>query len=183
MSEPKAPVWPELADQPAYEWPEALSPSTASPEPAQLAGQMMMSQAAIPAPWIPEPYRDPRKPPAARAIVPVAIVPEMQPERPAGRVLLAIEEPEAGQGEAHRGDRHGGGPTVRVKRARAIRVPEAVAVESVSMPEAADRPTVEANPPAGPGAARLARANFKRGERWKARLPAAIHRADQKLKG
>lgn len=181
VTEPKPPAWPELADQPTVEWPDALLPSTAVSEPVQAVERVAPSQAVVPAACSPELYRDPRKPPPARAIVPVATAPEMQPERPPGRVLLAIDEPGPVKAEPIEEIATARASTVCIKRAKAIRVPEVAAVEPVNVPEVADSAVADAYGLAERrGADRLARADFKRGERWKARLPAAVHQVGKR---
>ena len=191
MEAPKPPVWPDLAEQPDVEWPEALVASAADPEPAipQPTERALPTQAEPIPSALAEPYRDPRKPPPAFVArteatsaaepeqVAHVVAPEEPPEKPPGRILPVIEIEMRSDAE----DVTTRAPAARPKRPKPTRAAEPVAeVPLVVMPPEIDTAAVAATLLLRQSRERLTRDDFKRGERWKARLPAAAQRAKRR---
>lgn len=133
----------------------------------------------------PEPYLDPRRPaPAPRMQAAPVSSSEAPSSTRSGRILPRIDVPSEAdrepQAEAAGEDL---GITVEPK-AEMRREP----AESIAAPRPVDEPSVRTEPLASeadgeaatlvlrPGRKRLTRDDFCRGERWKARLPVAVHR-------
>lgn len=160
-------MWPEFGEQPNVKWPEITD---VDPE-----GSAGLVSPASSSPV--ERYLDPRKPPPPRA------QPTAEPAA-TGRVLPVIEptpEPRTTTAE-DLGKAPRAKPAPRRKPADPVVTPEPASVPLVeALPSAIDAKAVAATLVLRQGRDRLTRDNFERGERWKARLPMSVHRANRKV--
>ena len=184
------PVWPDLAGQPVIEWPDALVRPAAVPEPVPPRPVRHVrpteADAVFSAPA--EPYRDPRKPPpvlvAKRDGTPMVepervahtVASEAPADKPKGRILPVIE-PEV---RTFAADVTAVKPAERPRRETVQATDRAADPPLVVLPSAIDAAAVAATLLLRQSGDRLARDDFKRGERWKARLPASVHRAKRR---
>ena len=195
MEAPKAPVWSEVADQPVVEWPAALLPPMTNPEHASLqpAERVLPTETETTISALAEPYRDPRKPPPAfwakaddKPIAkpePVGHVAESEqpPVKPAERILPMIEHPLPIKVKSAAEDVTAVATPVRPRRAKPVQTAEPAADPPLMvLPSEIDAAAVAATFVLRQSEERLTRDDFKRGERWKARLPAAVHRAKRR---
>ena len=191
LEAPITPVWPDLAEQPVIEWPDALMPPAAVPEPVPPRPVRHVrpteAEAVFSAPA--EPYRDPRKPPPVLVAKPDGTT-MVEPERvahaatskapadkPEGRIWPVIE-PEV---RSFAADVTAVKPAERPRRAKPVQATDQTADPPLMvMPSAIDAAAVAATLLLRQSGNRLTRDDFKRGERWKARLPASVHRAKRR---
>ena len=127
LEPPNLPVWPDLAQQPVVEWPEALLALEADSEPAQEVGR---------------------------------VLPDLSEAETARRRQLEAREPAAPLAEEVADI----SPQASVETGSDTADPEQLEIEAA----------VEFVEPRQ-GRKRLEREEFRRGERWKARLPIATH--------
>ena len=127
LEPPNLPVWPDLAQQPVVEWPEALLALEADSEPAQEVGR---------------------------------VLPDLSEAETARRRQLEAREPAAPLAEEVADI----SPQASVETGSDTADPEQLEIEAAAEP-------VEPRQ----GRKRLEREEFRRGERWKARLPIATH--------
>lgn len=172
----KTPDRPQLDKQPHVEWPESAEVGFEEP-----AGRLLQaigdSSSCMPA----ERYLDPRKPPLPRLDRPM---PPAEPA-PVGHVLPVIKatsEPPAAVTSEDLGKAPRSKPALRKNHAEPGEAAEPANVPlTEALPSAVKAKAVAATIVFRQGMKRIDRDAFGRGERWKARLPAAVHRASGKL--
>ena len=177
---PAGPSWPQLDEQPDVVWPE-ITPVAAHED----AGTR-------PVGWLPvalppaaiEPYRDPRKPPPIRFVearvfpltAPQTVEAAAPADKPVGRVLPDLTEMSV-VSEAPLVERKPARSVARVRRLKPTLQAEAIADEPATLPRLeVNTKAIAATIVLRQGRDRLTRDHFKRGQRWKSRLPAAVHR-------
>lgn len=173
------PEWPHLDEQPNVVWPEITSAALHKKPPATSAS-FLPSMEAKPST---EPYRDPRKIPPIHVAQgsdqllgrPERTEAEAPVVRTTGRILPVINE--APIIVTH----YDAEPTRQGKRAKRVQ-PILPAKPVADVPATSHAPAIEMNIIAASvvlrrSKDRLTRDEFKRGQRWKARLPASVHRA------
>lgn len=168
----QTPASPQLAEQPHVEWPEIAEIGSEEP-----AGGMVQAIGEPSSSMPVERYLDPRKPPPPRS--------QPTPKAPVGRILPVIKvipEPPAAAASEDLGKAPRSKPVPRRKLAERGEAAEPANVPpNEALPSAVDAKAVAATIVLRQGMKRLDRDAFGRGERWKARLPAAVHRASGKL--
>ncbi|MCW6512993.1 hypothetical protein [Lichenifustis flavocetrariae] len=195
---PLAPQWPQADDQPFIAaWPETPLPRPDAPVPSEVTGRVLpvlneAADSAVNEPKVQARSRPKRAPAIEAKAAEEAEVPA--PPMSAEPTLLADVANWPSESSTDNSDK------VQDQDEAAKADQPQLSADNNEMPVA----VCDFDPPPGPGVGhllpavdtkviaatlilrqgrvRLARADFARGERWKARLPIAVHQADKRLK-
>lgn len=170
------PIWPELDDQPDVRWPEIASTVVADVLPDMPARRVLQAMDEPAAGTRADPYLDPRKPPPSRErVAPIVPAETVVVDRvlPAPDVALEVDR-----------DLEGVKPVAVKRPARRARHSKAAqpveTTEPITDLSAIKVEAVAATLVLRRDRTRFTRDDFKRGERWKARLPIAAHKAGKR---